>query len=112
MEPRASYRWSQVAGTDAARLAAPDEPGRGQCDLCGTGGAQQPRSQQSRRRAVTRLVGKVAIVTGAAQGIGLGIAHALAAAGAAVMLADIAGDAGARATSDLHAAGAQVHFQH
>jgi NAD(P)-dependent dehydrogenase (short-subunit alcohol dehydrogenase family) len=61
---------------------------------------------------MTRLVGKVAIVTGAAQGIGLGIAHALAAAGAAVMLADIADDAGARAASDLQVVGAQVCYQH
>ena len=35
------------------------------------------------------LAGKVAIVTGAAQGIGLGIARALAQAGAAVVVADV-----------------------
>ena len=43
---------------------------------------------------MTRLAGKAAIVTGAAQGIGLGIAQALAAAGAAVTLADVADEMG------------------
>ena len=38
---------------------------------------------------MTALSGKAAIVTGAAQGIGLGIARALAAAGAAVTVADV-----------------------
>lgn len=61
---------------------------------------------------MTRLAGKVAIVTGAAQGIGLGIAHALAGAGAAVMLSDIVDETGARATADLQAAGAAVHYRH
>jgi NAD(P)-dependent dehydrogenase (short-subunit alcohol dehydrogenase family) len=61
---------------------------------------------------VTRLAGKVAIVTGAAQGIGLGIAHALAAAGAAVMLADVADAVGGRAAHELQAAGAGVQFTH
>jgi NAD(P)-dependent dehydrogenase (short-subunit alcohol dehydrogenase family) len=61
---------------------------------------------------MTRLGGKVAIVTGAAQGIGLGIAHALAAAGAAVMLADIADAAGAHAAHGLQAAGANVRYRH
>ena len=38
-----------------------------------------------------RLVGKVALVTGAAQGIGAGIARAMAAEGASVIAADING---------------------
>jgi NAD(P)-dependent dehydrogenase (short-subunit alcohol dehydrogenase family) len=61
---------------------------------------------------VTRLAGKAAIVTGAAQGIGLGIAHALAAAGASVTLADMADDAGEQAVSELQAAGTAVQYQH
>ncbi len=47
------------------------------------------------------LTGKVAIVTGAAQGIGLGIARALAQAGAAVMLADVNDAAGTTAAAEL-----------
>ena len=42
---------------------------------------------------MTKLAGKVAIITGAAQGIGAAFAEALAGAGAAVLLADLA-DAG------------------
>ncbi len=61
---------------------------------------------------MTRLAGKAAIVTGAAQGIGLGIAQALAAAGASVTLADIADEEGARAAAELQAAGAAVEYQH
>jgi NAD(P)-dependent dehydrogenase (short-subunit alcohol dehydrogenase family) len=53
-----------------------------------------------------RLVGKTAIVTGAATGLGRAIAARLAADGAAVVLADIA-DAGP-AAADLLAAGHQV----
>jgi NAD(P)-dependent dehydrogenase (short-subunit alcohol dehydrogenase family) len=52
---------------------------------------------------MARLDHKVAIVTGAAQGIGLGIARCLAAAGAAVTLADINDEAGWRAVAELEA---------
>ena len=45
------------------------------------------------------LNGRVAVVTGAASGVGLGIAHALADAGASVVVSDIDGD-GANATAD------------
>ena len=43
-----------------------------------------------------KLNGKVAVVTGAASGIGLATAQALALAGARVFLGDINVDAGAR----------------
>jgi 2-hydroxycyclohexanecarboxyl-CoA dehydrogenase len=57
---------------------------------------------------ITRLKGKVAIVTGAAQGIGRAIAMRLAAEGAAVAIADI-NDAGAAKTAEeIRAAGARA----
>jgi NAD(P)-dependent dehydrogenase (short-subunit alcohol dehydrogenase family) len=43
------------------------------------------------------LTGRVALVTGGGDGIGLGIVRRLAAAGAAVVIAEIDADAGARA---------------
>ena len=48
-----------------------------------------------------KLDGKVAIVTGGSQGLGLGIAHALAADGAAVAIAP-------RTASKLEAAAAEI----
>lgn len=58
-----------------------------------------------------KLVDKVAIVTGAAQGIGLGIARVFVAEGAHVVLADINDTAGAMAAAELGAAeqAAYVH---
>jgi len=53
-----------------------------------------------------RLTGKVAIVTGAAQGIGRAIASRLAHEGAKVALADIQLDAAERAAAELCATGA------
>ncbi len=52
-----------------------------------------------------RLENKVALVTGAAQGIGLACAQALANEGAHVMLADVNGDAAKRAAESLRASG-------
>ena len=43
----------------------------------------------SRKPGFDEITGKVAFVTGGAQGIGLGIARALAAAGAKVAIADV-----------------------
>ena len=55
---------------------------------------------------MTRLTGKVAIVTGAAQGIGRAIASRLADEGAKVALADIQFDTAEQAASEIRADGA------
>jgi len=52
---------------------------------------------------VTRLAGKAAIVTGAANGIGLACARRLAADGSGVALADIDAPAGEAAAASLRA---------
>ena len=54
------------------------------------------------------VAGKTAFVTGAASGIGLGIATALAQAGAKVMLCDIEAEALSRVTDNLKATNADV----
>jgi NAD(P)-dependent dehydrogenase (short-subunit alcohol dehydrogenase family) len=61
---------------------------------------------------VARLDGKVAIVTGAVQGIGLGIAQALADAGAAVMLSGRKDALGDSATREMQERGARCAFVH
>jgi 2-hydroxycyclohexanecarboxyl-CoA dehydrogenase len=57
---------------------------------------------------ITRLAGKVAIVTGAAQGIGRAIASRLAAEGAAVAIADINAAAAESTAAELRSAGAKA----
>jgi NAD(P)-dependent dehydrogenase (short-subunit alcohol dehydrogenase family) len=57
---------------------------------------------------VKDVAGKTAFVTGAASGIGLGIATALAQAGAKVMLCDIEAEALSRVTDNLKATNADV----
>src|SRR3984957_17604592 len=59
---------------------------------------------------MTRLSGKVAIVTGAASGIGLACARRFAADGAAVALADINAGAGEAAAAALRGGGATAIF--
>lgn len=61
---------------------------------------------------MTQLANKVAIVTGAAQGIGLGIARVLAARGAVVALCDLNTDEGEAAAAELRGAGNQALFVH
>jgi 3-oxoacyl-[acyl-carrier protein] reductase len=51
------------------------------------------------------LTGRSALVTGAGAGIGAGVSEALAAAGAAVLVTDISGDAAAAVAERINAAG-------
>jgi 3-oxoacyl-[acyl-carrier protein] reductase len=57
-----------------------------------------------------RLAGKVAIVTGAASGFGEGIARRFAREGCAVVVNDIAREAGERVAAELRALGARAAF--
>ena len=57
-----------------------------------------------------RVVNKVAIVTGAASGIGRGCAQRLAAEGAIVVLTDIQSDLGKQCAADLCASGGKAEF--
>jgi NAD(P)-dependent dehydrogenase (short-subunit alcohol dehydrogenase family) len=59
---------------------------------------------------VSRLAGKVALVTGAASGLGAESARRLARAGAAVMLTDLVADAGEAVTAEIVDAGGRAAF--
>ena len=56
------------------------------------------------------MKGRVAVVTGAASGIGFAIAKAMSEAGASVVLADVSAQAGEAALADLRGAGSTAEF--
>src|SRR5262245_44162275 len=60
-------------------------------------------------RAGARLAGRLALVTGGASGIGLGIAEAFARAGMRVVIADRSGDRIAAALETLKSKASRVH---
>ena len=59
---------------------------------------------------MNRMDGKVAIVTGAAQGIGLATAQLLASEGASVALTDLKAAEGTRVAGEITSAGGEVRF--
>lgn len=61
---------------------------------------------------VYSLQGRKALVTGGARGLGAGMAQALAAAGASVVVADLLDDTGEATVQALRASGANTHFVH
>jgi NAD(P)-dependent dehydrogenase (short-subunit alcohol dehydrogenase family) len=69
----------------------------------------QSLPQQQRGSTMQDVNGKIAVITGAASGIGRGMAETFAAAGMKVVLSDIEGPALHAATQQLRDAGAQVH---
>lgn len=58
------------------------------------------------------LAGRKALITGGARGLGAGMAQALAAAGAAVVVGDILDEMGMATAKALRAGGATAHFVH
>jgi NAD(P)-dependent dehydrogenase (short-subunit alcohol dehydrogenase family) len=67
-------------------------------------------SHRIHKETVMLLQGKRALVTGAAMGIGRGIAMAMASEGAAVLVCDLEDEAGARTVADIEAAGGRAAY--
>src|SRR5438552_5116674 len=98
----AAARRGRAGARERARLLPRDpEAARGAC-------AALPRPPPA--RGMSRLGGRVAIVTGAARGTGRATAERFAGEGAAVLLADIAAEAGAAAAAAIRAGGGRAEF--
>ena len=85
----------------------------------GPGGGQaagQDRGCSDRRQrkgyAVDRLAGRVALVTGAASGIGAATARRLASEDAAVLVTDVQDDAGAHVAAEIITGGGRAAYAH
>lgn len=69
-----------------------------------------PAPETPARTGAGQLVGRVALVTGAASGMGAATARLLAAEGALVVVADVAEEAGAAVAAEIVAAGGDAVF--
>jgi NAD(P)-dependent dehydrogenase (short-subunit alcohol dehydrogenase family)/rhamnose utilization protein RhaD (predicted bifunctional aldolase and dehydrogenase) len=93
---------------DAARLGGVRPMNSAERGFIETWEAEAYRKAQAAKGASGRLAGRVALVTGAAQGFGLGITEELLAEGASVILADLNIDlakSNAERLASLHGAG-------
>ena len=91
----------QTVGVDGGKVAGPvsiNENSNREADETGSATVPTPR----------RLVGRTAIVTGAGQGVGLGIAKRLAAEGANVVIAARRAKTGEPAAEEIRAAGGEA----
>jgi 3alpha(or 20beta)-hydroxysteroid dehydrogenase len=68
--------------------------------------------EEPKSMSVYDLTGRKALVTGGAQGLGAGMAQALAAAGASVVIGDLQDDAGQAAAAAITSSGATAGFVH
>jgi len=73
---------------------------------------QAPMNRQKTIANLTSLHGRIAVITGGASGIGLGVASRLAEAGAKVALLDIDDERGQEAVRDLTGRGLHASYYH
>ena len=105
-------RWPELDGDTTRRTEQLNDP-RHETSVCQLGGAMRPSVRRSagtctRLPRMEDLTGRVAVVTGAASGIGFGMASAFAGEGMKVVLADIEDEALETACKQLRDDGANA----